>query len=45
MEEPSYLTLKGKELLNGPLPIDIYQDKEDAFYHMALEYLEDHQGQ
>src|SRR5574344_1486392 len=40
MKLPHYLTLQGKELLNGPLPIDIYKDKEDAFYHMALTYLE-----
>lgn len=40
MKVPSYLSLKGKALLNGPLPIDIYKDKEDAFYHMALEYVD-----
>jgi glucosamine-6-phosphate deaminase len=40
MEIPAYLSLKGKALLNGPLPIDIYKDKEAAFLHMAEEYVE-----
>jgi|LAHS01.1.fsa_nt_gb glucosamine-6-phosphate deaminase len=40
MKIPTYLTLKGPELLHGPLPIDIYPDKEAAFAHMAQEYVD-----